>query len=424
MKSNYYQATTPSLNLPELIETLETQVCVIGAGFAGLATALGLLERGIKNVVILEAEHVGYGASGRNGGFVFGGFSLDQAQLIRQIGKTKARQLYQLTLDAVELIRKRIDQYQIDCELDESGVLLANWFDDEKSLLKARDFMRAEFDVEWTHWNREKTRAALNTDRYFGALHEAQAFHFHPLKYANGCAQKLRAAGVQIFEHSRVLSIEKQAAKTCLRTANGQVNAQHVVIACGGYIEKLAPELASQLARAVLPIATYVMATEALGDRLASVMQTTAAVYDTRFAFDYYRPMADTRILWGGRISIFDKTPEQVQALLQADMLKVYPQLRDVKAEFAWSGLMSYGRHKMPQIGQLENGLWYALGFGGHGVAPTTLAGEVLAQAIANGRALPQGFSHYGLPRTFGPLGMLAAQCSYWYYELRDYLRA
>lgn len=416
----FYQATADTVEYPSLDTKLDTEVCIIGAGFAGLATALGLLERGVKDVVILEAKSVGYGASGRNGGFVFGGFSLDNKDLVRQLGGEKASALYQLTIDAVNLIRQRIERYGIACDKNESGVLLANWFDDDRSLLAQRDFMRSAFAVDWDWIERQELRELLRTDRYFGALHEKNAFHFHPLKYAQGLARVIKEQGGLVFEHSRVRSIQHQGATKLVETDAGQrVQAKHVVVACGGYIEQLYP----QLSRAVLPIATYAMATEALGDTLAKAMQTPAAVYDTRFAFDYYRPLADTRILWGGRISIAQRTPEQVQKLLYHDMLKVYPQLAGTRVEFAWSGLMSYGRHKMPQIGQLPDGVWYGLGFGGHGVAPTTLAGEVLAHAIVGAQRLPAGLERYRLPNTFGYLGLIGAQATYWYYELRDWLR-
>jgi gamma-glutamylputrescine oxidase len=415
--TTFYQASASSVNYPSLYENIDCEVCIIGGGFAGLATAIGLYERGVRDIVLLEAETIGFGASGRNGGFVFGGFSLDNANLIRQLGHEKARHLYQLTRDAVDLIRHRIQFYAIDCDANESGVLLTNWFDDAAMLRRQRDFMLREFDVDWPLWSREKTREHLHTERYFGALLEENAFHFHPLKYARGLAAAITSHGGRNFEHSKVLSISSEPSEKLVCTSSGQVRARQVVVCCGGYIEHLYPALA----RSVLPIATYVMATEALGQRLGSAMSTDAAVYDNRFAFDYYRPLPDTRLLWGGRISILQRAPEQVAALLYADMLKVYPQLDGVQVEYAWSGLMSYAQHKMPQIGSLPNGLWYAMGFGGHGVGPTTLAGEVVAQAIAHKQALPSGLEEYGLPRSYGALGLLAAQCAYWYYELRDW---
>ncbi len=172
-----------------------------------------------------------------------------------------------------------------------------------------------------------------------------------------------------------------------------------------------------------MPISTYVMVTEPLRERMPTAMRTDAAVYDTRFAFDYYRPLADTRMLWGGRISIRDRSPKEVAHLLYHDMLKVYPQLEGARVDYAWSGMMSYGRHKMPQLGRLPEGLWYGMGFGGHGVGPTTLAGDVLAAAMRGEGASLARFGPWGLPMTGGSAGLLAAQLTYWYYELRDWMR-
>ncbi|MFA9276081.1 MAG: NAD(P)/FAD-dependent oxidoreductase, partial [Candidatus Aquirickettsiella gammari] len=218
--ATYYQASASADHYPQLKQNVDCEVCIIGAGFAGLATALGLAERGVRNILILEAEEIGHGASGRNGGFVFGGYSLDNRDLLQQIGTTAARNLYQLSLDAVNLIRRRIDQYAIDCDINTQGVLLANWFDDAKILQKQRDLMLREFDVAWDAWSTEKTRDHLHSKRYFGALHEKNAFHFHPLKYAQGKARALTQLGVQIFTQTRVTAIETSAAEKIIRTTN------------------------------------------------------------------------------------------------------------------------------------------------------------------------------------------------------------
>ena len=414
----FYLSTAPALPHPELDSTLSCEICIIGAGYAGLSTAAGLAERGFRNIVILEAGQIGEGASGRNGGFVFGGFSLGNQALIAQLGQPRASQLYQLTLEAIELIRRRIEKYAIACDKNESGVLLANWFDDDRVLTRQQELMQRQFNVDWALWSREQTREHLHSTRYYGALHERNAFHFHPLKYAQGLAAFLTSNGVQLFTRSKALRIDtSNAEKKIVHTARGKIHAQHIVICCGGYIENLQPALS----RSVLPVTTFVMTTEPPGERLRSAISTSAAVYDTRFAFDYYRVLPDTRLLWGGRISVFNPRPQQIAKKLYGDMLKVYPQLNGVKVEHAWSGVMSYASHQMPQIGQLPDGVWYAMGFGGHGISTTTLAGEVVAQAIAMQKPLPPGLEKFGLVSNFGAMGLLAAQCTYWFYELRDW---
>jgi glycine/D-amino acid oxidase-like deaminating enzyme len=417
--TDYYRASCAADDHPPLDGARECAVCIIGAGFAGLATAMSLHERGVRDIVILEAHSVGFGASGRNGGFVFGGFSLGERSLHAVAGPDAARKLYRLTLDAVEQIRARIGRHGIDCDALDAGVYLANWFDDARILDAQQRFMQDEMGVEWQRVSRAQLAQQLDTGRYFGGLFEPGAFHFHPLKYARGLARVLRGAGVAIHERSRVVRIARDGAGWQVGTAAGQLRAREVVVCCGGYIERLHRRLSS----AILPIATYVMTTEPLGERLAGALRTDAAVYDTRFAFDYYRPLADTRLLWGGRISVRDRAPAEVARLLYRDMTRVYPQLAGARVEHAWSGMMSYGRHKMPQVGRLPDGLWYGMGFGGHGVAPTTLAGELLAAGIAGDLAGLDRFAQWGLPHTGGPAGLAAAQLTYWYYELRDWLR-
>jgi gamma-glutamylputrescine oxidase len=419
---HYYRATSVADVYPALSGSVECAVCIIGGGFAGLGTAISLMERGQRDVVLLEAEAIGFGASGRNGGFVFGGFSLGERQLVDAVGQDRARKLYQLTLDAVALIRRRIGRYAIECDAREEGVYLANWFSDDRILERQQRFMADRLGVEWQRIGRVDLADRLLTARYSGALFEPGGFHFHPLKYARGLARALAgsgAGGVRLHEESRAIRIAPDGKGWRVTTAGGEVRARDVVVCCGGYLERLSPRLAG----AMLPIATYVMVTEALGARLPGAMRTGAAVYDTRFAFDYYRPLADTRLLWGGRIAVRERGAGDVARLLHQDMLRVYPQLAGVKVEYAWSGRMSYGRHKMPQLGRLPDGQWYAMGFGGHGVGPTTLGGEVLAAALCGEGADLARFAPWKLPSTGGPAGLFAAQLTYWYYALRDRMR-
>ncbi|ATQ77088.1 FAD-dependent oxidoreductase [Massilia violaceinigra] len=416
---DYYRATSPGEHYAPLAGQHDAAVCIVGAGFAGLATAIGLMERGVRGIVLLDAQRVGHGASGRNGGFVFGGFSQGERSLAASAGVEEARALYHMTLAAVERIRQRIAQYGIDCDAREDGVYLANWFDDARLLDEQQRFMSESMGVEWQRLSRAQLAGKLDSARYFGGLFEPAAFHFHPLKYAQGLARVLAQNGVRVHEESRVGAIVADGEGWRVTTAAGTVRAREVVVCCGGYIDKLLPTLS----RAILPIATYVMVTEPLGERLHAAMRTGAAVYDTRFAFDYYRPLPDTRLLWGGRIAVRERSGADVARLLHQDMLKVYPQLAGVRVEHAWSGMMSYARHKMPQIGRLPDGLWYGMGFGGHGVAPTTLAGEVIAAAIAGDETALARFADWGLPFAGGPAGLAAAQLTYWYYELRDWMR-
>lgn len=418
---NFYAETAGTAPALQVLQSrVEAEICVVGGGFAGLNTALGLAERGVRDVALVEADTPAFGASGRNGGFVFGGFSRGEASLLRDLGPVRANALYTGTTQAVELIRRRITRYGIACDDTQAGIIWANWFGDREVLRQRQALLRDAFGQNWQWMDRDEVRRQLRTTRYHDALYEPQAFHFHPLKYANGLARVAAEQGVSLFARSPAVSLDRTRNGWRVTTPSGSIDARQVVLACGGYLAGLHRRVDA----GVLPIATYVMVTAPLGARLEEAMRTRAAVYDTRFAFDYYRPLPDSRLLWGGRISILDRSPHAVRRLLYRDMLKVFPQLEGVGIDYAWSGLMSYARHEMPQIGQVEPGLWVAQAFGGHGVAPTTLAGEVIASAIAEGDGRWREFGAYGLVSAMKPAGFLGAQLSYWWAEAKDAWKA
>lgn len=419
MSLSYYEASAAPLALPALAGAqIEVETAIVGGGFAGLGVAASLQERGRGSIALVEAETIGHGASGRNGGFVFGGFSLGPEALLRDLGAEAARELYAGTRAAVQRIRERIERHRIDCQRVEGGALWLDWFDSRRSraaMAAQAELLQTQFGVRWEPVDRQQLRDWLQTERYGGALLERDAFHFQPLAYARGLAAALVAGGARLFERSAVQRIERDGGGWRLHGGcGGQLRADQLVVAGGGYLQRVLPPLE----RARLPIATYVMTTEPLTPAQQPI-RCDAALYDNRFAFDYYRRLSDGRILWGGRISILEREPAQIAALLKQDLLKVYPQLADVGISHAWGGLMSYARHQMPQIGQLAPGLWYAQAFGGHGVAPTTLAGDWLAAAIC-GEPLPAALGRYGLSAVFGQAGLLAAQASYSWAELRD----
>lgn len=403
-----------------LAEDVDAQVCVIGGGLAGLSTTLALAERGYS-VVLLEARRVGWGASGRNGGFVGPGFSRSTDSLVSRLGVQHARALYDLSRDAVASVRARIERYGIECAPVVDGVLRTTLFDDLDALKRHRDFLSQHFDDDLELWDRDRLREALSSGRYFGALYSPHTFHLHPLNYSRGVADAAERHGAHIFESSPVISLVSNQIGHLARTARGSVKAEHVVVSCGGYIEDLVPRLSS----AIVPVSTYVITTEPLGEeRLRSAIRVRYGISDERLANDYYRALDDTRILWGGRISVRRSRPPNLSALMLADLLKIYPQLAGVRIEHAWHGLMSYPVHKMPQVGELRTGLWYAMGFGGHGMNTTTMAGDLVAGAIVDGDDRYRLLAPFGLIPTGGPIGAAAAQLSYWYYQFRDRLRA
>ncbi|PXV60613.1 gamma-glutamylputrescine oxidase [Dyella jiangningensis] len=417
---SYYRATaTPYTPFAPLQGKVDARIAIIGGGFAGLHTALGLAERGVRDVVLLEREQVGFGASGRNGGFVFGGYSLGEQALLDQRGQDAARALFGLTTDAVARIRERVSRYAIPCDLVDEGVIWANWFRDPAVLRQRQELLAKHYDVAWEWLPQSELRARVHTTRYYDGLYERDALHLHPLNLAIGLAGAAAKQGVSVHENTDVWQLRRDGSRWRVETAQGAVHADQVVLACGGYLAGLK----RQVDRAILPIATYVMVTEPLGERLNDALETRAAVYDSRFAFDYYRPLPDSRLLWGGRISVRDRSPRAVQRLLIRDLLRVFPQLKGVRIDYAWSGLMSYARHQMPQIGTSGDGLWWAQAFGGHGLAPTCAAGDLLASALADGDDRWKQFAPYGLDPTYRPFGYLGAQASYWWQQGKDWFK-
>lgn len=419
--SNYYLATSPPrADWPTLRGRRQAKVCVIGGGFAGLNTALGLAERAMGGVVLLEAKELAFGASGRNGGFVFAGFSRGPASLLRDLGPDRAKALYAGTVEAVNSIRQRIARYRIDCQATDAGVLWTNWFRDPELLRDYQTLLADRFGSEWRFVPQTELRELIRSERYSDALFEPNALHLHPVDYALGLASAAAGQGVSLHEHSPATALERRGTGWVVRTPEGEIETEQVVLACGGYLAKLRRDVDA----GVLPIATYAMVTEPLGARMKDILRTKAAIYDTRFAFDYYRPLPDGRLLWGGRISVFDRAPEAVKRLLYRDMLRVFPQLDGIRIDYAWSGLMSYARHEMPQLGRIDEGLWLAQAFGGHGLAPTAFAGETLAKAIAEGDEGWREFSDYGLVSAMKPAGFIGAQLGYWWLQAKDGWRA
>ncbi|QOC21629.1 FAD-binding oxidoreductase [Wenzhouxiangella sp. AB-CW3] len=417
--STWYQATAPQPDFASVSGLHRYRVAIVGAGLAGLSTALGLIERGQRDVCVIDAAMPGAGASGRNGGFVFAGYSLDNEALVEQLGSTAARTLHGWTREAVSLMRHRADRHGIDCQINDAGVVLADWFGDDAVLSTMAKRWPDELGFGLDLLDRKALREQVCSHRYGCGLHEPGSFHFHPLRYLLGLAEVIENHGGAVLAHSPVRSIDREHGRWRLRCDHGQVEADEVVLTTGGYDRRLH----RPVQRALQPVATYIAVTEPLGVRLQEVLPAPVAVYDTRFAFDYYRPLPDRRLLWGGRISMAARSPAAIRRLMARDLARVFPELRGVRLEYAWGGWMSYARHQMPLIGRQPNGLWYGLAFGGHGMATTTLSGEVLAEALTGDGGRLQAFSRWPPIWGGGPVGRAGIQGYYWYRQLLDALR-
>ncbi|WP_376696509.1 NAD(P)/FAD-dependent oxidoreductase [Wenzhouxiangella sp. EGI_FJ10305] len=416
---SWYQSEAGARNWAALEGAQRCRVAVVGGGLAGIATAVGLVERGMPDVVVLEAGEPGAGASGRNGGFVFAGYSLGNDDLIDQVGEDVAARLHGHTRASVALIRRRIEQYRIDCQVNDAGVVLADWFDEPETLQATAERMRARlgFELEWIP--AAEMGGWVASSRYGGGLFEPGSFHFHPLRHIRGLSAVIESGGGRVFGNSGVRSIRRNGSGWRLETEQGRLDAEQVLLATGGYDRRLVPSVQ----RALQPVATYIAVTEPLGERLRDYLPRPVAVYDTRFAFDYYRPLPDTRLLWGGRISMAGRSPAAIRRLMRRDLARVFPGLSDVRLDYAWGGWMSYARHEMPLLGRTGDGVWHALAFGGHGMATTTLAGEVLAEALCgDGQRLAE-FERWRPVWAGGLLGRAVGQGIYWRAQLRDFWR-
>lgn len=415
--NNYYTGTMrPAAPRPALQGTVQADVCIVGGGLAGLSTAWELLTRG-KSVVLVEAARVAWGASGRNGGFVLQGYSEALPAIERRCGTATAAALFRLSLEGVDTVRQTIASHALPDCAPTTGKLGVMRYDDGDNLKRLCERMTAEFDFPLEYLDRQAVRERLNTERYFQGARDTHGFHFHPLNYCLGLAELIERQGGRIHEHSPMTRVERHGAGHRVITGQGAVECEHVVYCCGGYG---GPEF-GKLRRAFLPIATYVVLTEPLGDRLHEAVRTTDAVGDYRRAADYYRIVEGDRLLWGGHITTHNLQDEQrLGALLTADILDVYPQLQSLKIAKAWSGLMGYARHKMPHIGPLGNGLWACTSFGGHGMNTAPIGGRVVAEAICGETDRYRLFHAYGLKWNGGPLGPAAAQLVYTGLKLMD----
>lgn len=395
----------------------DTDICVVGGGLAGLTAALELARRG-RQVTLLEANRVGWGASGRNGGSVSPAFSAGADLIRRRAGPRGYDDLYRLSIEGVEIIRDNIRDLGIYDARKVDGRLRVLRYDDAGLLRGYRDEQR-RFGREVRLLGRDEVRELLRSDAYFQGVYDPASFHFHPLNYARALARECARLGVRIHEDTPVRSADLSGAVKRLATPQGSVQARTAVIATGGYTDGLVPALR----RAMLPIATYIMLTEPLGERVREAIRTDAAIGDTRRAGNYYRVVEGGRISWGSHITTRIDDPPDLAESLRAELLSVYPQLKGVRVEVAWSGRMAYARHLMPQIGQLRPGVWYCTAFGGHGMNTTAIGGRVVAEGICGDSERYRQFAPFGLDWNGGPLGTAAVQLTYWSYQARDWLR-
>jgi gamma-glutamylputrescine oxidase len=426
-QNSYYAATA---NLPadyaKLEDNVEADVCVVGGGFAGLSAAIELADRGYS-VVVLEAKQIGWGASGRNGGQIIAGLACEQSVIEKTLGFSAAKKVWDMTIEALDLVRERVKRFDIDCDLTDGflgvsvnaskGAKLRTWFD---GMAK-----RYQYDTDATWIEPKDIGAWIASPRYFNGYFDKRSGHLHPLNYCLGLAKGASSLGVRIYQHSLAIAMQQglNANTTHLQTDAGSVRAKFVVLAGNMYLPEVSPKLAPSLASRIMPVGTYIIGSEPIEPALkAQLIPSNAAVCDTNFVLDYFRFSADNRMIYGGRVSYSALTPPNLTANMQARMAQTFPQLKATKVDFTWGGFVDITMSRAPDFGKIAPNIYYLQGFSGHGVALTGLAGKLVAEAIA-GQAerldLMASIPHHNFPggkllRTPAlVLGML-------WYQLRD----
>lgn len=397
--------------LPPLASSIDTCVCVIGGGLAGLSTALCLARSGM-DTVLLEAARLAWAASGRNGGFVSNGFAEGIGSVERRIGSDAARALYNLSREGTEFVRDLVQAHDPSL-LEGEGVLEVSRHDAHRDLEAECRRMNGKYGERLRLLAVDETRQHLATPRYFQALFKPDGFQIHPLNYALMVARLARQEGARVFEDSRAIAVESRGSGFRVRTAHGQVDCAHVVHCVSALDRRIHP----MSGRAQIPVATYVAVTEPL-DGLNSTIRLAAS--DTRRASNYFRPVGDGRLLWGGNITTRISEPQNLARRMMRDLSATFPAFQTPRADWAWSGLMGYALHKMPLIGLDREGQWYAAGFGGHGLNTTAMAGLLLSRMICGGDDEYRRFAAYSPVWAGGPAGRAGVQAAYWWMQLKD----
>lgn len=417
---SYYAASVNEVtDYPTLEGTHSVDICVVGGGFTGVATALTLAERGYS-VALVEANRIGWGASGRNGGQIINGIS-GLSRIRKKHGEGIADMLWEMKWRGNDIIYDRVKKYGIACDLKSGFLEVAtkpsqlSYFDEQVVERQQHNFPH-DYDI----WDRQKTSEMLGTDAFHGGFICYRDGHLHPLNLCIGEARAASDLGVQIFEQSPVTGIE-HGARPKVRTATGVIEADSVVLAGNAY-SLLEPKHLSNL---VFPAGSYIIATEPLSEDVVNkINPSDVAVCDVNEVVDYYRLSADKRLLYGGACNYSGRNPASIKSYILPRMLKTYPQLKDVRIDFEWGGKIGIVLNRIPAVGRINNNVYYCQGYSGHGVSATHLMGEVMADAITGTMEkydLFANMKHFRLPGSqwFGnqiiALGML-------YYKMRDQL--
>ena len=382
-QKSYYEASVqrPPEGAP-LQEALQADVLVVGAGFAGLSAAIEFAQRGYQ-VVVLEADRVCSGASGRNGGQAIVGYSGGQGPFEQQLGPVAARSAWDMSLEALDLIDERIAAFNIECDQVKGYLYVADSARKARALEADMQTLAQDYGFATDFARGVDAQRFIQSPIYHAAAFESRSGHLHPLKYGLGLARAARELGVRIFEYSPVIELQRGSRLTA-RTAQGSVTADFGVLAGNCTLAEHGARLAPEIAPRIMPAGTYMIGTAPLDPaQCARLIPSNAAVCDNNFILDYYRFSADHRMLFGGRVSYSTRTPTNLERSMAQRMGQVFPALRDAPVDFVWGGFVDISMNRAPDFGRLGSNLYYLQGFSGHGVALTGLAGRLVAQAVA-----------------------------------------
>ncbi|AGI68061.1 gamma-glutamylputrescine oxidoreductase PuuB [Octadecabacter antarcticus 307] len=417
--ASYYAATATPLNpFPAAAGAMSCDVCVVGGGYSGLSSALHLAQAGY-DVVLLDAQRVGFGASGRNGGQVGTGQRIGQNDLEGLVDLAQARALWDLSLESVSLVRDLIATHDLDCGWSDGIIEADHRARDVPHSHKYANKLRDEYDYDLVRpVDRDEMRSLVGSSSYYGGTLDMGGGHIHPLRFTLGLARAARDAGVRVYERSKARSVTPDGNVT---TDQAEISAKHVILGCNGYLGALNGHVAQR----VMPINNFIAATEPLSEDMArNLIRDNHAVADSKFVINYFRLSEDNRMLFGGGESYGYKFPKDIAKTVRRPMLEIYPQLKGTKIDYAWGGTLGITMNRMPHFARLSDNVLSISGYSGHGVAMATLAGKLAAQAVAGQAEKFDIFSTVPTPRFPGgprlrtPLLVLAML----WYSMRDRL--
>lgn len=379
VESWYAASANQQLSFPPLQGEVSADVCIIGGGYTGLSSAIHLRKAGYS-VALLEANKIGWGASGRNGGHVGTGQRADQETLEKLVGLDHAKALWQLGLEAVDTVCDLVSEFQIDCELKTGNLHVASKAKEQPWLIEEAEHLQKVYDYQQIRYVDSSELADMTSGQGFhGGVLDEGSRHLHPLNYALGLAKAADTLGAELYEGSRVLSYT-EGHQVCVKTDSGTVKSKYLVLACNGYLEKLEPRTAGR----IMPINNYMLATEPLPEALARrLIRDDTSMSDSLFVIDYWKLSADNRMLFGGGESYSRRFPADIGNFVRKYMLRIYPELETTRIDYGWGGTLAITLNRMPDFGRLSSQVFYAHGYSGHGVPTATLAGKLLAEVIA-----------------------------------------